>query len=89
MITDWRTQVYGLGYSYISYTIYGCPFHYVRDGDAENLIYLVLAGFITSRTLRASLLISTHIEQTAYLLYLLTLLTYLLYLLTYFTYLLT
>ena len=27
IITDERTPVYEIGYSFISYTIYGCPFH--------------------------------------------------------------
>ena len=27
IITDYRDPVYKLGYSFISYTIYGCPFH--------------------------------------------------------------
>ena len=37
------------------------PFSDLRDGDAENLIYLVLSGFITRSTQPASLLISAHI----------------------------
>jgi hypothetical protein len=36
------------------------PFTDIQDGDAENLIYLVLSGFITRPTLPASLLISGH-----------------------------
>ena len=34
------------------------PFTDLRDGDTENLIYLVLLGFITRPTVPASLLIS-------------------------------
>ena len=41
------------------------PFTDLRDGDAENLIYLVLSGFITRPTLPASLLISAHIASRA------------------------
>jgi len=41
------------------------PFNDLRDGDAENLIYLVLSGFITRPTLPASLLISAHIASRA------------------------
>jgi len=37
------------------------PFTDLQDADAENLIYLVLSGFITRPTLPASLLISAHI----------------------------
>jgi len=41
------------------------PFTDLRDGDAENLIYLVLPGFITRPTLPASLLISAHSASRA------------------------
>jgi len=36
------------------------PFTYLRDGDAENFIYLVLSGLTTRPTLPASLLNSIH-----------------------------
>ena len=39
------------------------PFTDHRDGDAKNLIYLVLSGFTTRPTLPASLLISVHIAS--------------------------
>ena len=39
------------------------PFTDLRDGDAENLIYLVLSGFITRPTLPASLLISAYANE--------------------------
>ena len=41
------------------------PFTDLRVRDAENLIYLVLSGFITRPTLPASLLISAHIASRA------------------------
>ena len=41
------------------------PFTDLRDGDAENLLYLVLSGFITRPTLPASLLITAHIASRA------------------------
>ena len=41
------------------------PFNDLRDGDAENLIHLVLSGFITRPTLPASLLISAHTASRA------------------------
>jgi len=41
------------------------PFTDLRDGDAENLINLVLSGFIIGPTLLASLLISAHIASRA------------------------
>jgi len=37
----------------------------LRDGDAKNLIFFVLSGFITRSILPASLLISTHIASRA------------------------
>ena len=36
------------------------PFTDLRDGDAENLIFLVLSGLTARPTLPASLLNSTH-----------------------------
>jgi len=41
------------------------PFTDLQDGDAENLIYLVLSGFVTRPTLPPSLLISAHIASGA------------------------
>ena len=41
------------------------PFIDLRDGDAENLIYLVLSGFTTRPTLSASLLNSIHSASRA------------------------
>ena len=41
------------------------PFTDLRDGDAENLIYVVLSGIITRPTVPASQLISAHIASRA------------------------